>query len=397
MTRVSESVNNMFTPKKDPYSVTAGIGESGLETKKVTGDRDSDTFVDPSDHGMGQDEFLFLLTEQMRHQDPLDPMDNREFVTQLAQFSQLESSTNMRESLQDMNKSFQSSLDIQNNTARSMNNASAVSLVGKEVRLLQDTMNWTGNTNQPYYVQMGSHDMVHVEIVDREDEVVDTIEVERGPEGNAGVFTWDGVTAQGDRVDFDQYKLRVRENKNSADELYCFVQDTVTGLRYTGDGAKLQVADREIGVSNILEVSPQGGDTETDSPGFSGLTMGQALNLVGKDVRTSVTPSYRPSPNNTEATYRVDLNGAPQANLVVRDSEGVVVQQQDVRESGEVTVPLFGDPDEEYTVSLEGSDEPFFYMDSTVTGVRTTPQGVQLSAGGRLVRLDDIIELSAKS
>ncbi|MGZ4955340.1 MAG: flagellar hook capping FlgD N-terminal domain-containing protein, partial [Methylobacter sp.] len=49
------------TPKKD----------SAAATKKTS---------------LGQDEFLKLMTTQMTHQDPSQPMQNGEFITQMAQF-----------------------------------------------------------------------------------------------------------------------------------------------------------------------------------------------------------------------------------------------------------------------------------------------------------------------
>ena len=39
---------------------------------------------------MGKDEFLQLLVAQMRHQDPLNPMDGQQMAAQLAQFSSVE-------------------------------------------------------------------------------------------------------------------------------------------------------------------------------------------------------------------------------------------------------------------------------------------------------------------
>jgi flagellar basal-body rod modification protein FlgD len=39
---------------------------------------------------MGKDEFLQLLVAQMKHQDPLNPMDGQQMAAQLAQFSSVE-------------------------------------------------------------------------------------------------------------------------------------------------------------------------------------------------------------------------------------------------------------------------------------------------------------------
>lgn len=51
-------------------------------------------------NGVERDTFLRLLVSQLRNQDPLNPQDPTEFVTQLAQFSSLETLLEMRNSLQ---------------------------------------------------------------------------------------------------------------------------------------------------------------------------------------------------------------------------------------------------------------------------------------------------------
>jgi len=54
----------------------------------------------PANQNLDKEAFLQLLVTQLKNQDPLSPMDNTEFVAQLAQFSSLEQLSNMNSSLQ---------------------------------------------------------------------------------------------------------------------------------------------------------------------------------------------------------------------------------------------------------------------------------------------------------
>jgi flagellar basal-body rod modification protein FlgD len=64
------------------YQPTAGDAQAAVTAK--TGQS-----------SMGQSDFLTLFTTQLKNQDPTDPVKNEAFVAQLAQFSQLEATTNM--------------------------------------------------------------------------------------------------------------------------------------------------------------------------------------------------------------------------------------------------------------------------------------------------------------
>lgn len=49
---------------------------------------------------LGKTDFLRLLVAQLNHQDPLQPMENAEFIAQLTQFSALEQLISIREAVE---------------------------------------------------------------------------------------------------------------------------------------------------------------------------------------------------------------------------------------------------------------------------------------------------------
>ena len=66
----------------------------GLASASATGSS-STTVATPASKQLGESDFLKLLTTQLQNQDPMQPMDNTAMIAQLAQFSTLQSQTQM--------------------------------------------------------------------------------------------------------------------------------------------------------------------------------------------------------------------------------------------------------------------------------------------------------------
>jgi flagellar basal-body rod modification protein FlgD len=154
------------------------------------------TTATPSSNGMDKTSFLKLFTTQLQNQNPLEPVKNEAFVAQLAQFSQLEATTNMSESLGKLVSSMQSDRML-----------GSASLVGKMVAA----------PDQPAVLSQGQPVMVGINLPNGADSIVVKILDGRGntvrtgtlPGQKAGLasFSWDGADDSGKTLADGNYTI----------------------------------------------------------------------------------------------------------------------------------------------------------------------------------------------
>lgn len=87
---------------------------------------------------LGIQDFLRILTAQLNNQDPLKPMDNQEFVAQLAQFTSLQQT-------QQMNERLDSLLTVQSATQ-------SIGLIGRTVDVQTESGTATGKVTEMSFV-----------------------------------------------------------------------------------------------------------------------------------------------------------------------------------------------------------------------------------------------------
>lgn len=77
-------------------------------------DYENEIKEDKRNNDLDKDAFLRLLTTQLANQDPLNPMEDREFIAQLAQFSSLEQMQNLNKVFADKSEETLDALDMMN-------------------------------------------------------------------------------------------------------------------------------------------------------------------------------------------------------------------------------------------------------------------------------------------
>ncbi len=181
---------------------------------------------------MSQADFLKLMTAQLQAQDPTHPVDNTQFVSQMAQFSQLQSTQDMVSSVQTLNATVNGALQ----TSQVLGSSN---LVNREVMVPTTTLQYAGGsvTGAANVTAPGA---MAVNVLDAGGNVVRTMTVDATSSGLTQ-FSWDGKDNAGNQLPSGSYSIAAANGDTSFDT---YVAGKVTAVGYGGSsvGTYLQVA-----------------------------------------------------------------------------------------------------------------------------------------------------------
>jgi flagellar basal-body rod modification protein FlgD len=189
--------------------------------------------------------FLTLLVKQLQYQDPLDPVKNTDFTAQLAQFSQLETMTDMKQSM-----------DKMSTLQTSVNNMQAVAFIGKNVEAVGNTIQFSG---QPANLNITLADraaQVKVTLYNSEGSPVRSIVTKNVPKGNMAC-TWDGKAEDGQTVSNSKYHYSIEATgyDGKAIATTSYAKGLVTGVRYDSGNIYLEIGDKEVSLADVNNIS----------------------------------------------------------------------------------------------------------------------------------------------
>jgi flagellar basal-body rod modification protein FlgD len=218
MVTATSTVNPYATLNKGAASNTATSNEAGSE-----------------------DRFLKLLVTQMQNQDPLNPMDNAQITSQMAQINTVNGVEKLNTTVQGLNTQFSQ-----------LQALTGASLVGRQVTLSGNKLNVDGPSSSAAFDLAGNATDVRVEVLSSAGRVVDTQVL--GPL-NTGrhEFSWKGLT----QADGSPYSYRVVALKGTAPvTASTLMHDTVDAINTDAKGLVLQTRNTgPVAYSDIKSIN----------------------------------------------------------------------------------------------------------------------------------------------
>jgi flagellar basal-body rod modification protein FlgD len=232
-------------------TMTSQIDTGSAATTGSTSTSKTDTAQQLSDR------FMKLLVAQMKNQDPLNPMDNAQVTSQMAQINTVSGINGLNTTVTQLLGQFQQLEAMQAAQLSGRNVLAAGSTVTVDAATSTDATAGSSATNlRGAFELAGTADKVDVEVRDAKGTLVSTIPVAPNPAGGLTPFTWDGKDASGGTAAAGNYTFGVKaSNAGSAVTATTYAAQRVQGVATGTSSPSLLLADgRTVAYSDIKQV-----------------------------------------------------------------------------------------------------------------------------------------------
>ena len=212
----------------------------GLEAVLPTSSQEIQKEKDP----LGRDAFLKMLLAQLKHQDPLNPMEGGDFSAQLAQFSSLEQMFNMNEHLETISTSLVS--DGANNV---------LDYIGKEVMCENDTLKLSEGVMSSGVFTLEEPAELMISIFDDIGREVITLYPGRLDTGTHQI-DWNGYDRTGTPVPDGAYRFELTAISENGiyERVTAVASGLVTGVTYENGVPYLEVDGTLIDPATVVKI-----------------------------------------------------------------------------------------------------------------------------------------------
>ncbi|MEM6955740.1 MAG: FlgD immunoglobulin-like domain containing protein [Myxococcota bacterium] len=195
---------------------------------------------------MGRDDFMQLLVAQLQNQDPLEPMDSEQMVTQLSQLTSVEELVAIEGRMQ--------ALEI---GISSVNNTQVSGLVGKTITADGSQLNLRADGGVGSAIELDAPaSEVTVTIRNAAGEAVRTLELGAAPAGPLA-FDWDGLDASGNRMPEGRYRVEVDAKNENGQPVGASmdVSGLVSSVDYEGGFPELVIGERRVLLGDVRSIA----------------------------------------------------------------------------------------------------------------------------------------------
>lgn len=195
---------------------------------------------------LGKNEFMELMLAQLKNQNPLEPQDNGEFISQLAQFSSLEEMQKLSSSVNNVVGEFRSTQALQASAmvGRTVLAPSSEGVLGADGQI-------SGNINVP-----ASTSGLRVSIQTQAGELVRQIDLGASQPGQVA-FNWDGKNGNGSELPPGRYKIVAEASfPGGTEQLSTMISANVDSVSLGKGGITLNLAGMgSIALSDVEQIN----------------------------------------------------------------------------------------------------------------------------------------------